>query len=105
MTKYLKIEVFIPKENLVELANSLNEKDILRDGNYDYVFATTNVTGSFRPLEGANPHIGKIGEVSQVEEVKLEFRINRDDLDEFKRTIELIHPYEEPVVNIIELLE
>ncbi|WP_455258428.1 hypothetical protein [Peptoniphilus asaccharolyticus] len=104
MKEYIKVEVFIPEENLVELVNALNEKSILRDGRYDYVFATSHVTGHFRPIEGANPHIGEVGVVSEVKEVKVEFRIRATDMESVKDIIVKHHPYEEPVVNYIELL-
>ncbi|WP_420836566.1 hypothetical protein [Anaerosphaera multitolerans] len=104
MAKFLKIELFIPEEYVVKLANALNENSILKYGNYDYVFTTSKVVGNFRPIEGANPNIGEIGVVSEVDEVKMEFRIVEEDLEEVKKIVELIHPYEEPVVNIIKLV-
>ncbi|SHH36888.1 hypothetical protein SAMN02745245_01166 [Anaerosphaera aminiphila DSM 21120] len=105
MAKFLKIELFIPKKYVVNLANALNERSILKYENYDYVYAISNVVGNFRPIEGSNPFIGEIGKVSEVEEVKMEFRIESENLEETKKVIELIHPYEKPVVNIMELIE
>lgn len=102
--KYLKVEVFIPEGYVVEFANRLNEEGLLKDGNYDYVFATSKVKGHFRPIEGATPFIGEIGRVCEVEEIKIEFRIKDIYLDKLKDIISVVHPYEEPVVNIIELI-
>ncbi|EGY80593.1 hypothetical protein [Peptoniphilus indolicus] len=102
--EYIKVEVYIPEENVIKLVNALNEEGILRDGNYDYVFATSNVTGHFRPIEGANPYTGEIGVVSEIREVRLEFRIRSAELDFVKDVIKECHPYEEPVVNYLELL-
>lgn len=102
--EYIKVEVFVPEENVVEIVNALNEKDILKDGNYDYVFATSYVTGHFRPIEGSNPHIGEIGIVSEVKEVKMEFRIKSKDFEKVNDILREYHPYEDPIINYIELL-
>ena len=40
---YLKVEIFVPKKYVVELANDLNEADILKEGCYDYAFSTMEV--------------------------------------------------------------
>ena len=105
MSKHLKIEVFVPEEYVVNIVNGLNSNDILKEGHYDYVFATTKVKGHFRPIEGANPFSGEIGVVQECDEVKMEFRIREEDLSEVKKVIELKHPYEEPIINIIELID
>ena len=105
MSKYFKVEVFVPEEYVVNIVNGLNANDILKEGNYDYVFATTKVKGHFRPIEGANPFKGEIGVVHECDEIKMEFRVSEEDLDEVKKVIELKHPYEEPIVNIMELFD
>lgn len=104
MSNHLKIEVFIPEDYVVELANGLNESSFLKDGNYDYVFTTTRVKGHFRPIEGSNPFSGELGVVNECDEVKMEFRIREEDLDEVRKIIEIKHPYEEPVINVIKLI-
>lgn len=105
MTKYVKVEVFVPEDYVVNIANALNAKDIIREGCYDYVFGVSNVKGHFRPIDGANPFSGKIGVVNEVDEVKMEFRIKYEDINEVKKIIEREHPYEEPVVNYIALID
>lgn len=102
--EFLKVEVLIPEENVIELANELNEHGLLEEGNYDYAFNTIRVMGHWRPLEGANPYDGEVGVVSQEEEIKMEFRIDAAKREEVHRIIERIHPYEVPVVNYLPLL-
>ncbi|MFR9297030.1 MAG: divalent cation tolerance protein CutA [Aedoeadaptatus pacaensis] len=101
---YLKVEIFVPEEYVVELANDLNEADILKNGHYDYAFSLTKVEGHWRPLEGADPYDGVIGQVQTREEMKMEFRIDEEDREEVQRIIDRIHPYEVPVVNYIQLV-
>ena len=102
--KFLKVEVLIPEEYVIELANELNEHGFLQEGNYDYAFNTSRVMGHWRPLEGANPHDGEIGVVSQEEEIKVEFRIDATMREEVHRIIGRIHPYEVPVINFLPLV-
>ena len=56
-------------------------------------------------LKGQTPIIGSLNKVEEVEESKLEFRIRREDLEEAMKIIRENHPYEVPVINIIELID
>ena len=102
--QYLKCEVFVPDDNKWDVIDALNEKEILKDDGYGSVFAESPVIGHFTPLEGSNPDIGKIGEHTIVNEVKLEFRIKAEDRDKVFMIIKDSHPYEVPVINFIKLL-
>lgn len=101
--KHTKIEVFIPREDTKNLMQKINDAGFLKEENYDYCYAETEVLGHFRPIEGANPYIGSLGKVEEVLESKLEFRIKEEDLEDVISTIKSNHPYEVPVINIIEL--
>ena len=101
---YLKAEIFIPAENSEELITALNQVGLLKDGNYDYCYAATPVKGHFRPLDGANPFIGEVGEIAEVDELKVEFRIKAVDRKIAEMVILEKHPYETPVVNFIGLV-
>jgi dinuclear metal center YbgI/SA1388 family protein len=59
--------------------------------------------GIFRPLQGANPAIGRIGELTRVEEVKLESIVAETQVDRALRTLKKVHPYEEPAYDLIPL--
>jgi hypothetical protein len=61
------------------------------------------VRGFFRPREGANPFEGKVGELNEVVEYKLEVNCRRELVTEVLKVIKSVHPYEEPVVNVIPL--
>lgn len=101
--KHLKIEVFIPREDTKNLMKKINDAGFLKEENYDYCYAETEVLGHFRPIEGANPYIGSLGKVEEVLESKLEFKIKEEDLEAVISTIRDNHPYEVPVINVIEL--
>lgn len=100
-----KIETFIPEEYLKELRKSLNDISALNiGGNYDNCMAVSKVTGYWRPLQGANPFEGEVGEICEAEECKVEFCCKREVLKEAVKTIKKVHPYEVPVINVIPIL-
>lgn len=96
--------MLIPERYIASLRNRLNEAGILTVGNYDNVISYSEVKGYWRPLEGANPYDGEIGNVSSGTECKMEFRCQLQRVDAVKTIIKAIHPYEEPIINVIPLL-
>lgn len=97
-----KIETFIPREYLDSLREELNKVNALTiGGNYDNCMAVSKVIGSWRPLNNANPFKGKLGEVCKEEEYKVEFCCRESVVKDAINTIKKVHPYEEPVINII----
>lgn len=102
---YLKVECYIPEADASRLIEALNAQKLLGQGNYDYVYAATKVLGHWRPLKGANPAIGSIDTISSQPELKLEFRIDKSERALAEQIIRQNHPYEEPAINFIELVE
>ena len=99
-----KLEIFIPESHLRALQKALFDVDAGHIGNYDSCLAYSRVTGTWRPLEGTSPYIGKVGEVSEESELKVEVTCRMERLDETMAAIKQIHPYEEPVINAIPLI-
>lgn len=68
----------------------------------DYVECTFRVggTGTFRPLPGASPFVGEIGELEEVDELRLEILIEREKIDQVLEVLRRVHPYEEPAFDI-----
>ena len=102
--EYVKFEVYLPEEFLAPLREELNKHKLLGEGKYDMVTSWMPVQGSWRPLAGAKPFNGTVGEVCTASEVKLEFRCPAAQVAQAKRIIRKIHPYEEPVINVLALL-
>ncbi len=104
-TKHVKLEIFIPVENVDGLRRALADAGAGIFGNYDHCCSVTPVRGYWRPLEGANPYDGTVGEVSEGHEGKVEVNCPRAILPQVMRAIRQVHPYEEPLINIIPLLD
>ena len=100
---FVKLEIFIPETHLAALQAALQEADAGHIGNYDCCLAFSPVTGTWRPLPGTKPFIGEEGQISCEPELKVEVTVRVERLDETMEAIRKIHPYEEPVINIIPL--
>lgn len=102
--KKVKIEVYIPEEYRDKLREALNDIRVLGVGNYDNVMSVTKVTGYWRPLKNANPFDGEINKLSKASEDKIEFAADIENVENAVKVIKEVHPYEEPVINIIPLI-
>lgn len=100
---YFKLEIFIPETHLQKLQKALQEVDAGHFGKYDSCLSYMPVTGVWRSLEGATPYIGAIGEVSEEPEIKVEVACKKENLEKTVKAVKAVHPYEEPVINIIEM--
>lgn len=100
----VKIEIYIPKEFVEVLRDELTKIGACRIGNYDHVVAFMDSHGYWKSLEGSNPYDGEVNKLSYGDEYKMEIRCNFDLVENAIEVIKKIHPYEEPVINIVPLL-
>ncbi|HMB22647.1 MAG TPA: hypothetical protein VKP08_07465 [Anaerolineales bacterium] len=99
----VKLEIFAPQEYALKIRDELAKVGVGRVGNYDHCVAIYPVQGYFRPLPGADPFEGEIGKISETVEHKIEVNCERALVEQALKVIRSIHPYEEPVVNVIPL--
>lgn len=98
-----KLVVYSPVSHAQRIKTALAESGAGHIGNYSDCFFESRGEGSFKPLAGTNPYIGKQGEEEKVEEARIE-TIVPDHL--IKRAIEAVqeaHPYEEVAYDLIPL--
>ncbi|KAH6892375.1 hypothetical protein B0T10DRAFT_547157 [Thelonectria olida] len=63
---------------------------------------TTLGAGQFRPGDTANPHIGSVGELEHVPEVRVEAPcVGEDTVKKVVEALKGAHPYEEPSYKVI----
>ena len=103
--KRLKICVTVPSENVAKVRNAMCEAGAGIIGNYDFCSNSCKVTGTFRPNEKANPYIGSKNELEFVKEEKLEVVCDIDKAKNVISVLRKVHPYEEPAIDIIPLLD
>ena len=99
----VKLEIFVPQDHALNLRDELAKIGVGVMGNYDHCVALTPGQGYYRPVEGSNPYEGEVGRISEVIEYKLEVNCKRELVNKAIKVIKQVHPYEEPLINIIPL--
>ena len=100
---YCKMEIFIPESHLPALQAALQSVDAGHIGQYDSCLSYSRVTGCWRPLAGTHPYLGKENEICSAPELKVEVTCHTADIDRTLAAVKAVHPYEEPVINVIPL--
>lgn len=100
-----KLEIFTPKSHLLALQQALREVDAGHIGSYDSCLSYSPVTSCWRPLTGSQPYLGEVGELSTEPELKVEVTCKMECLEQTLAAVKAVHPYEEPVINVIPLYQ
>lgn len=94
--------VYVPADDTERLLGALFEAGAGRIGHYDSCAFITEGTGQFRPLTGANPTLGSVGEVERVAENRVEVTFARRFRESVVEALRAAHPYEEPAFHVVE---
>ena len=100
----MKIVVFVPVEAADKVRAVLSESGAGHIGNYDHCSFSVRGVGRFRGLEGTNPAVGESGKLEEVEEERIETICPKEKMDEVLVALREVHPYEEPAIDLIPLL-
>jgi len=91
----LRLDVYVPAENAAELEQALFDAGAGQVGNYaDCRFAVEG-QGSFTPIEGSDPYLGKQGKRELVQEVQLSVILPASLRSAVLKAMTDHHPYEE----------
>ena len=99
----VKVVVYVPDAHADAVRQAIGEAGGGIIGNYTFCTFSSLGTGRYMPGAGANPMIGSIGVHERVEEERIEFTCNRQNLQKVVSTIKKVHPYEEIVIDIYPL--
>lgn len=102
---FVKIIVFVPINAADRVRAALAEAGCGRMGAYDACSFSSRGIGRFRPRDGAHPTIGAIGQYETVEEERIEVICPRERVGEALKSVRSVHPYEEPAIDIIALID
>ncbi|NDO46565.1 Nif3-like dinuclear metal center hexameric protein [Clostridium sp. MD294] len=98
-----KIVVYVPKEHQQTLREAICDAGAGFIGNYSHCTFSSEGIGTFLPLEGTKPYLGKPGLLEKVQEVRLETIVPSSLLHTVLKTIKKVHPYEEPAYDIYDV--
>ncbi len=104
-----KVVVYVPvaeTEAMIDALAAAGAGEVGGDGGgggYDRAAWTSTGEGTFRPLAGANPTIGRVGEIERVAESRVEMVLPRHRRRAVVSALRAAHSYEEPAFDIFEL--
>lgn len=99
-----KLVIFVPEKAIEKVRTAVCSAGAGMIGKkYDHCTFCTRGTGTFRPLSGARPHIGKVGKLEKVREYRLETIVTKKHLKKVIAAMKRAHPYEEPAYDVYPL--
>ena len=99
-----KLFTYVPQKNAETLRNSLFEAGAGKIGNYDSCSFNSAGIGTFKPTEGANPYVGKVGEIHHENEQKIEVVFPTYLRNKIIEALRKNHPYEEVAFDIFDVV-
>lgn len=100
-----KLAFFVPVEDAETVKEAVFATGAGRIGDYEACCFETQGTGQFRPLQGAMPHIGSVGDLERVAELKVELVCEDALIRHALAALRQAHPYEEPAFDVWRLEE
>jgi dinuclear metal center YbgI/SA1388 family protein len=90
-----KLQIFVPHDSLEDVKNAIFNAGAGHIGHYSECSFATEGTGTFTPLQGANPTEGRVGEHFSATEMKLEVIVPAWKKSAVEQAFKSVHPYEE----------
>ncbi len=100
-----KLNFFVPSDDKERVKEALFGVGAGRYENYECYSFETLGTGQFKPINKANPHIGKLDKIEHVEEYKVEMICPEELIHVAIRRLKDAHPYEEVAYEVIRIEE
>ncbi len=100
----VKLSVFVPRTHEEQVRLAIGNAGAGHIGNYSHCSFSSDGTGTFTPLEGTSPFIGKKGRLEKVEEVKIESIMPQSLQKAVVSAMRKAHPYEEVAFDLYPLL-
>ncbi len=95
--------VFVPVTHADAVVTAMHAAGAGGIGNYERVFFRSEGLGSFRPVDGANPTIGEVGRIEEVDEARMELIAPPHLREQVRAAMVAAHPYEEVAHQVVEI--
>jgi len=101
----LKLIYYVPDSHLESTKQAIFSAGAGGIGNYEHCAWQVKGIGQFKPVNGADPYIGEVGELEQVEEWRVETIVIEENAKAVAKALKASHPYEEPAFEFIQIIE
>lgn len=98
-----KLNFFVPTKDKERVKEALFKVGAGRYENYEHCAFETLGSGQFKPINGANPHIGQVDILEKVEEYKVEMICSDELIKEAIKVLKETHPYEEVAYEVFRM--
>ena len=98
-----KLVVFLPLDSAAKVSNAVFAAGAGAIGSYTNCGFGAEGTGTFLPLKGARPAIGKKGKLEKVPEIRFETIVPAEKLDDCVAAMKRTHPYEMPAYDVFKI--
>ncbi|MGA2093168.1 MAG: hypothetical protein ABSH16_07165, partial [Sedimentisphaerales bacterium] len=95
-----KLVVYVPVASAAQVADAVFAAGAGHIGNYSHCGFSAQGQGSFLPLDGARPSVGKRGVLEKVPELRFETIVPADKLAGVILAMLKAHPYEVPAYDM-----
>lgn len=100
----VKVVVFVPGAYADAVRKAVGDAGAGKIGNYSHCSFSSKGKGYFLPTEGYNPSIGEVGTYETVDEERIEFVCDKQDLEKVISAMKEAHPYEEVAFDVYPLM-
>lgn len=100
-----KLVVFVPTESVAKVSNAIFAAGAGAIGNYSHCSFQSRGKGTFLPLAGSRPTIGKKGKLEEVAEVRFEAVVPAEKITDVVASMRSAHPYETPAFDVLKLYD
>jgi dinuclear metal center YbgI/SA1388 family protein len=98
-----KIVVYVPVDQTQPMIDALAAVGAGLTEDYDRAAWVSTGEATFRPLAGANPTIGRVGDIEVVHESRVEMVFPRNRRRAVVEALKAAHSYEEPAFDVFEM--
>ena len=99
----LKIEFYVPEEQLEQVKLAMFTAGAGKVGNYDCCAWQTVGEGQYRPGAGSKPFAGERGSVETLKEYKVEMVCAEELIEQVIAALKSSHPYEEVAYAVLRI--
>lgn len=100
----LKLIYYVPESHLEPTKLAIFEAGAGGIGNYEHCAWQVLGTGQFKPIQGANPFVGKLDTLEKIPEWRVETIVPEDKASAVAKALKASHPYEEPAFEFIQII-
>ena len=97
-----QLVVYVPESHVETVKEALFNAGAGHYGTYDCCCWQVKGTGQFRPLDGSNPHTGEAGNITAIDEVRIEMLVRHEAVEATIAALHRSHPFEVPAYYLIQ---